>query len=379
MAERKENPYSALLIGSWEGHRTRDGDKRIDMKGGIKRSLSKSDDNLRGKWARGYLNNMESFLGRKGYDVHKLNYVEYKENSGTDAEGKDDILPTINRFFKQKNKTYFVLYFTGHGAVEDGSWYFAVTRPMPMKTADDHAATGTDMLRTASTSSSATTASEPKIVTFHDESGDDEPAHEQSADHSDLGVGVSKVDSTIQPAAALRESQTRNTDVKDRKKKMNDFVSFEEVLKIWDKNKKGRERYLMMILDCCHAGKWVEMVNALTIETAQGHVKRRDICVQAACRPVESSMVASNQCSSVFTRDFIAAQSKSSFEKVLLSAIDHLLVLSVVSIACSPIQRPFTPISTDLAPFGGIKFFDSFDFENMKVFVIACVSNFCGD
>ena len=106
----------------------------------------------------------------------------------------------------------------------------------------------------------------------------------------------------------------------------------------------------MLILDCCHAGKWVEMVNALTIETAQGRVKRRDICVQAACRPVKNSMVASNQQSSVFTRAFIAAQSKSPLEKLVLSAIDHALVLSIVSIACSPIRHPFTPISSDLAP-----------------------------
>ena len=355
----ENSSYSALLIGSWEydGEReTSGGDKKMDSKGGIRRTLAKNNKQLRGKWAIGDLNNMEAFIKRKEIDVfHTLHYVEQAKN-GTYGLGKKEILPAIDVFFKQ-DKTRFVLYFTGHGAREDGSWCFAVRRTF---TAEETAAmaNGTDK----PTESVCAIETQTKV---NDESETDEdetqplPAHEQPAGQADLGVGVAPADPDIESVASLDIKDTSNQPKPD--KKWNDFVSFEEVLEKWDENKKGRDRYLMLILDCCHAGKWVDMVNALTIETAQGRVKRRDICVQAACRPAENSMVANNQRSSVFTRGFIAAQSKSPLEKLVLSAIDHALVLNIVSIACSPIRHPFTPISSDLAPFGDIRFFDSFD------------------
>ena len=89
--------------------------------------------------------------------------------------------------------------------------------------------------------------------------------------------------------------------------------------------------------------------------------RRRDICIQAACRPAEESLIARNQLSSLFTRSFIAAQSKTTFEKLCISFFDHIFVFNFPSLLCSSLRRPFTPLRSHQPPFAGVKFFDSFD------------------
>ena len=315
---------SALLIASWEFYipsRTRTGtataadEKKADRKSGIKRAYKKNGDEIPPEqWAIGDLENMENFMGRKRIHVFRTyNYLNQEED-GTFALGTKDIKEEIDAFFKQDEKSHFILYFTGHGARDDGSWCFTTT----------------------------------KVV--------DEGAAETQ--HQARKTGA-------EPAPQPSQNQRRmagNDKRPDPNKKSNQFLLFEDVIQKWDENKRGRQRYLMLILDCCHSGKWVDKVNAMTIQIPNGdHVKRRDICIQASCRPVELSRVAGNQLCSVFTRAFVAAQNKSSLEKYFLSALDHAFVLNFVSLAYAPIQHPFTPISSDLAPFGDIKFFDSFD------------------
>ena len=171
----------------------------------------------------------------------------------------------------------------------------------------------------------------------------------------------------------------------------------------------------MMILDCCHSGRWVQMADGkcrrsptevsadhetaenssfggssagasnsvstaaegiegeITVRQADNvneeddedgpeyYEKREDICIQSACRPIEESMIANNQQSSFFTRVFVAAQSKTTFEKLCITFFDHLFVFNFPSLLCSPFLHPFTPMKSGEPPFAGIKFFDSFD------------------
>ena len=130
----------------------------------------------------------------------------------------------------------------------------------------------------------------------------------------------------------------------------NEFVKFEDVFQCWkERRKEGRRRYLLIILDCCHAGKWVEYING------RG---QRDISIQAACHADQKCRVAKDQRSSLFTNDFVNAQ-ELSFSKVFLrSVLDHLFILNIVSLVGS---RKVSPVSSRYAPFGGIKFFDSYD------------------
>ena len=133
----------------------------------------------------------------------------------------------------------------------------------------------------------------------------------------------------------------------------NDFITFEEILDIWKEKKRDRgDRYLMIILDCCYAGKWVEKIDS------DEHRDRRDICIQAACRSIEICKVTRDQQSSVFTRDFVAAHRLSIPQKIALSVLDHAFVLNIASMLTSD---TFSPVSSQYAPFGEIKFFDSYD------------------
>ena len=104
---------------------------------------------------------------------------------------------------------------------------------------------------------------------------------------------------------------------------MDYFVTFEDVIGLWDVKKNERNRYLMIILDFCYAGKWVEKIT------------RCDVCIQAACRSTEICKVAKDQHTSVFTKAFVSAQCLSLGQKVALLILDHAFVLKFVSIARS--------------------------------------------
>jgi hypothetical protein len=77
-------------------------------------------------------------------------------------------------------------------------------------------------------------------------------------------------------------------------------------------------------------------------------------------------MIAKSQLCSTFTESFIDAQRRTPFEKLVLTAIDHLFVLNIVSLACYPQRNSFTPMSSSTPPFAGIRFFDSFDEMHLK-------------
>ena len=398
---------SALLLGSWEiyrGRLTRDGNiKRVDKKGGIKRTFTKKGEPVPdGEWAEGDLDYMERLMNRKDIEVfHRLSYLEHKAD-GTYAGGKDDILEKIERFFEQNDKTRFVLYFTGHGTKDDGSWCIPVTtrrkksrastlveeprqghsEPAPHGTPADDEAAGQEI--------------EAEVHDKSDSEGDDgKERHEGQEDHAaatQTPPPANKISQRHEPQSGSAQGSLSSivssyviidhagnfpdpdSDRPDPTNRWNDFITYEDVIELWDKHKEGKgERFLMMILDCCHSGMWVDKVNGRSIDdydaepedaAAEHHPqnhKRNDVCIQASCRPVEESMVAYNQCSSFFTRGFVKAQERTAFEKAILSLFDHVFVFNAVSFGSSPIIQPFTPISSDYGPFGGIEFFDSFD------------------
>ena len=330
-ADDTDPRYSALLIGSWEGDRSRqnrgNSNKRLDTKGGIKRPgfKYKNESVPADQWAEGDLDKMEELMKKKKIGVFdRLAYVEQDED-GHYAKGRDDILTLVDDFFKQEGKTHFVLYFTGHGAITDGSWCFAVREPIP----------------------------------------------ERSCSHGSAHMEENSWVSGTSGASSIGIARSSGSTVPSNKR-VNDFVDYQDIIKKWDDNNPQggtEERFLMMILDCCHAGKWVQMLNsaidsgetvtaAATSEQEQVRSKRRDnICIQAACGTLEKSTVASNQQSSVFTRDFVAAQKRSTSENLFRTAVDYLFLNIPMPLSS------FTPISSKNAPteFCGMKFYDSFD------------------
>jgi hypothetical protein len=396
---------SALLIGSgvFQLRKPNGGSgKPASKKGGIRQAYTKDGDQIPpGTWAIGDLDNMKDFIAKRGVDVFKsFNYTEKREDKSY-ALGKSDVLQTISDFFEQ-DKTYFILYYTGHGD-GDGSWCFPVTKAVSgsqnLHTHD--AATLTETAEPATGTSPEEAALRATVRTTSAEvHGNGEGAETGSRDGdgdalaSDGGVEedesitktsqegsqpsrVDEIESVSgQSNASIATLLTQYSIIEQPPptEELNDFLTFEDVVEVWNEKKQGKgERYLMMILDCCHAGRWVQKINGETLEEegeneqpASKFSNRRDICIQAACRPSETSMVADSQLGSVFTKAFVAAQSKSVFEKFILTVIDHFLVLNVVSIASSPVRRRFTPLSSEYAPFGDFKFFDSFDEMHLK-------------
>lgn len=168
-----------------------------------------------------------------------------------------------------------------------------------------------------------------------------------------------------QEVAKAKASQPQDTE------EWNELVRYDEVIQLWDENKKGRERHLMIILDCCFSGRWVrrvngepedELANPERRDSVQNLRKKNDVCIQAACRPNEKCGVTDSQLCSTFTREFIDAMNRNLFEKLFISTVDHLLVGNFVSMWCSrPAGESFTPLSSDHTPFPGFRFFNSFD------------------
>ena len=402
----------ALLIGSgkYEARDACHGEKTAVKKGGIRKKLSKDGRPIPdGQWADGDIGNMERLLTSKGVDVSRFNYTEQHKDTYEYARGKCDVLEEIARFFERADKTYFILYYTGH-ANGNGSWCFPVTRRLVKKTSSLHSShsqqpeaqeqcsgvesQGDEVAKlevtvevyaqpgvAGDTTQQIETATglAPQIETatglapLGAEESDgtirDDVVEKSRVEHGpERGTPVLK--STSQEISNWESSEFSILEPPDPAKKWNDYVTFEEVIKKWEEKREGRQnRYLMIILDCCHAGRWVEMINDLNKKgenDGDNGTKRPDICIQAACRALEGCNVASNQESSVFTRAFVAAQNTSFFEKLALSVIDHAFVLNVVSIFRSRQAGSCSPISSQFAPFAGIKFFDSFDDMYLK-------------
>ena len=419
----RKPPPSVLLIGSWKHDTMRDirgeGGKRVsrkvDKKSGIKRVKKKNGEDVPPEeWVKGDLRNMENYFGKKrGFDLFDtMDYREIKQD-GEYSDGKAEVLRSVGEFFAQDDTSEFILYFSGHGD-ENGSWSFAVTTLKERNGSEPTGAepTATGSARPGSTADGASyyvgsaSAREAHAEVHVEGSGTAEEitggggatisqnVHRAEVDNEGGSCGtaeeiargteedVTEASQTPPPRRKDTSSQTTNDALAKRlrplpTKQWYDVVTYDDIVRVWDENKKGRQRCLMMILDCCHAGMWVQKVNgepkpqsqvsAVGGEATAGpgtNVKRSDICIQAACRPVEESKVAKNQLYSVFTREFIAAQTRPNFEKFIFSLLDHGLVLNWVSTAC--FKTSFTPICSEFAPFGGIKFFNSFDDMNAQ-------------
>ena len=346
---------SALLIGSCICEPYRDlrcEGKRVDKKNGIRRAFTKPSTLIpRWAWVKGDLDNMENMMNKKNIELfYRLEYRE-RDDDGRYALGKTDVLRLISDFFSQEEKTHFILYFSGNGD-QDGSWVFPVT---------------TLFIKRVSIPKEPAIVAENKIEVEVHRDGLEHPSptpdsREHSSAFSESSYVLSR-DSRTNLYDITRAQLERPAPVRE----WNDLVKYEDVIKLWDEHKKGRERYLMMILDCCHSGRWVQKFNgdfescdSEETYTYHQNTKRQDICIQASCRPAEICSIAENQLSSVFTKAFVAAQNRSTFEKCILSLLDHIFVINVVSMACSR-REHFTPISSQCAPFAGIIFFDSFD------------------
>ena len=324
----------ALLIGSGECNQDDGGKliKRVVRKSGIRRVLKNNQEVPRGLWAKNDLDNMECLLQNKRVDVvKKFNYREQHEDH-TFALGREDVIDELYLFFRQRDRTRFILYYSGHGD-PDGSWCFPRSFGLPTR-----------------------------------------------APPSATAAGGATVEVHAAEDVRPRNSSVRNGGAGERQlppppiEKTNDFITFEDVIEIWDEVKKelGKpERYLMMIIDCCFSGEWVQKVNGVSDEIVEKYPEletktKKDISIQASCLPFEKSNVADSQECSVFTKNFVAAQSKSLLEKCILSTIDHALVINLVAIVTDPFrgsvsENRHTPMSSYRAPFDGFKFFDSFD------------------
>ena len=443
MADKKVEAFvgavgttSALLIGSaiFEPRPSSDGGARGTGRSGVKRAEKKRGiRRIRGKdgkpvpaymWAKGDLANMHELLTRKNIDVYdaqgeeeetqhsdgvqsdkddekvpkKVLWFNYKENrkGGTYALGKSDVLQNIEKFFDQKDKTLFVLYYTGHGD-KDGSWVFPVTKTVNSSGASHRESQGEEEVTTSRHDVSAVQQPEgagPTLVEttveIHEDNGSQPPddGNTNSQDPKEIQTqreeSFSSQNQLSGESADIEPSRTRSNtssyvaslqaqcmqEQPSPSRKCNDYVTFEDVVNLWDGKKEEREDgdqcRLLMILDCCHAGRWVQKVNGernAWEEEAKvpEFAKRRDICIQAACRPSETSSVSENQHGSVFTKAFVAAQSKGLPEKCILTFLDHFFVLNIVSFALSPLKDQFTPLSSIHASFGDFRFFDSFD------------------
>ena len=419
---------TALLIGSWKhdperkirgddvesgvnrASRVDDGRTRVDKKSNIKRVFTKDHKRVPDHaWVTGDLDNMESLIKKTNIELfHRLDYRE-NDGDGVWAEGKKEVLGKIDEFFQQQDRMHFVLYFSGHGD-KDGSWCFALSTRANVGKSRSSTNRNADVAPQTLGSGGATAspAAEQSTVEVHAYAG---------ARNTPSPVPKSASDSDAPRDENADSSLTRireeyGSDRPDPVREWIELVKYEDVIELWEKNKMGRERYLMVILDCCHSGRWVQMVNGEHIpeedviiqaetgalenetqgdsnaaenaestrpeetvqqssadeNTTQGdrarviYKNRNDVCIQAACRPTETCMVADNQYSSVFTRAFVAAQNRSFLEKIMYTFFDHAFVLSVISMN----GHGFTPMSSQYAPFNGIRFFDSFDDMYLK-------------
>lgn len=298
-------------------------------------------------WLKGDLDNMERIIRSRGIDLYgTLDYKEINDTTGVYSLGKADILTVISEFFGQRDKTQFILYFSGHGD-SDGSWVIPVT--VPLTSPQCSVASPLDF--------AARTRSQPRP-----ESPSTAPSQE-----ADI-IPVLCSDSSINESNEARVVSAAPIPVA----RFNDLVKYSDVVKLWDEsNGKGRERRrLMIILDSCHSGRWVQAVDGEvdfdneaedygTFQTIQVPPPRSDICIQASCAPCESSRISANQMSSFFTKKFVTAQNTTNFEKCVLTFFDHLFVLNVVSMANT--SRGQSPKCSKCPPFAGFKFFNSFD------------------
>ena len=463
----KDERTCALLIGSGKCHPCQGpGKVKVCMKGGIKRSRIKNQDQ-EGAWAETDLSKMQHLLRSKRVADDDISQINYKERSGKKfANGSKEITTRIEQLFESDGK-YYILYYTGHGD-PNGSWVFPVTRRAKAKDGD--------RLSTAEGDNSPPTPQRP----FESESGNDlatpnnpyntavvvvhEPIGitenyiqgsaqprptvaatvcvQESATHAStnevleaecivrpptvcdgkdtlrssesksnvvpsttvatIGVQsnkegtipasmneVPKGEGIIRPttevdgqpllqdtmqSGLLQEISVESDEVKHKAQgersrtdadffkvdipdtdEENELITFEDIIELWTRTTDRRKDdcFLMIISDCCHAGKWVQ-------ELDSGKYKNRsDICVQAACRSSEICKVSKDQQSSEFTRCFVEAHSLSFAKKVVLAVLDHAFVLNVVSIVRS--NSEYSPISSRYAPFGQIEFYDSFD------------------
>ena len=217
---------SALLIGSaihqprpsYEG--ASGGGRRLILSGRNKATKKRGIRRTRGKdgktispyeWAKGDLMNMQALMVRKNIAVFdaegvdetggdetpskkvskKVPWFSYREkvtrgNKLIHALGKSDVLLSINDFFDQKDKTNFVLYYTGHGAC-DGSWVFPISKAADDDQEEEGGEGATPM--TAARVDGAAVSPQPHegagptaveiTVEFHEESGSltDDGAH----------------------------------------------------------------------------------------------------------------------------------------------------------------------------------------------------------
>ena len=305
-------------------------------------------------WMKGDLDNMERLMRRKGIDVFEVYaYKEVDGSTGAYSNGIHDVLEKIDAFFQQSGKTHFILYFSGHGA-EDGSWSIPVTvkKSSPNSSLDS----STSSPPASPVDLSPISPTMPLLV----------HAEVHLEDH---GSGKAE-DKPASVKASINPLWKPPITMQ-----FYDLVEYEDVMELWEKSKAGRRgRRLMIILDACHSGRWVQKasgvversrtdLDSVSIEKPKGTTRREppikpDVCIQAACGPSERPMIASNQLSSLFTRAFVAAQSRSPFERAVLTLLDHVFVLNWVSILFSP--NNFSPVTYG-HPFGGIKLYDSFD------------------
>ena len=374
----------ALLIGSGKCHRG-PGKVKVSMKGGIKRSRIKNQDQ-EGAWAETDLSKMQDLLESKrvaGDDITKINYKE--RNGKKFANGKNEIITRIEQLFEKDGK-YYILYYTGHGD-PNGAWVFPVTR---IDTdgggpADDQTSphtqqgsfeneSGNDLVTSTPGSIAHVEVHESIEITESDSQVSatvaateygiegNRQTFSQDTRRSSLPQDTSeKSDNQVKHKPEENKAGSRTDSVSSEHnmpdtKEDNEFIEFKDIIELWKnaRKKQGRKDcFLMIISDCCHAGKWVQELDS------GEHKNRSDICIQAACHSSEICKISKDQQSSEFTRYFVEAHSLSFAKKVFLAVLDHAFVLNIVSIVRS--KSEYSPISSRYAPFGQIEFYDSFD------------------
>ena len=390
---------TALLISSWkcEPQRPVRGEEKgghvISKKRGIRKVFAKYGGWYPpDAWVEGDLDNMKRLMHAKG--VEMFGVFDYRERNkhGVYSSGKTDVLEKIRDFFGQGNKTHFILYFTGHGD-QEGSWVIPVTTAVPRKRRETqpYKRDGT-CVGHCSDSSVASPSAAFAQVEVHTDAPSDAPESRKTPEKRDTPVSFndrnlhSPACSSPDTLPSIQPGQRQAVKLKSLYQKAlrerpeptmdwNDLIKYQDVVELWDECSTGNsDRRLMLILECGHSGRWVQKVNGAfvieleevdeesgSIEIKRKSEERHDICIQAACGPSEATKVATNQLSSVFTRTFVTAQRRSNFEKFVLTFLDHLFVLNLVSIARSLSGCQFSPVSSKCRPFGGIQFFDSFD------------------
>ena len=400
---------SALLIGSWKFDRknptvpgqntdekSADPRAKVTKKKGIKKVTrkvgGKPKDSTEEEWAIGDLKIVREFLECKlrlnEGDVKECNYQERKD--GVAGLGRYEILQNLEDFFKQNDKTHFILYYSGH-ANKHGSWSFSRAKvkhakgPTEEPTAEGPSATTTtteENVATPCQDSEASGRKEFPIVEVYDGSTrTPSPVSKtlrQPSSQPSEAVEIEPQVPISPPAPAIEASQVQETYASAVRVQpqdedvINELVRYRDVIEQWEKSKKGRpQRYLTIIIDSCFSGQWVRKASGKEDESPgrgeryesersleENRKRRPEICIQAACRAEELSIVADNQCESVFTRAFFDAQDMSLLKKFANAVIDHIVVLQLKSLTMT---NDFTPVSTEKPPFGGLKFFDSFD------------------